>query len=452
MGAVMWMSGNKPWAAALLGPAASALALPIVWCLARRMVDAGRALIAVFLLEGIIYFNFASVDFNHNVILLPLWAFISYTAHRAYREGKLTDWALLGLAAALGLLGKYATALFLAAVVAAFVADREGRAKLGSMGPFIALICGTAILAPHLWGLYKIDFAPFKYAGERLQSAASPSDHVRFPLCWLAAQMVNTALAICLAGALLPPRRLRTFTRNPAPPRAFGPFFWRDLRFVVILFAGPLLVGVAIQALGGVRFRDMWGFPMFCLLGVLAALLTVGLPLRQDVLPKLAVATMAALALAMTAIAGVSVASPYVTKKGPRHLFPAPEMAKAMASQWASLTGSMPLRYVVADIWLGGMLSAYHPDHPSVLISGCFETSPWVTPAGIEQSGAVLVWTSDQEDQKMLKQFPGAIRQDSLQLPYKTEAPVQEARLSWAILPPLNSPSIATKENGNALR
>ena len=134
MAAAIWAAGNKPWIAAILGAATSAAALPIVWVLARRVVGTSQALIAVFLLEGVIYFNFASVDFNHNVILLPLWAFIAYAAHRAFVEGKLIDWALLGIAAALGMLGKYATALLLIAVLAAFLADRAGTGQALGQG------------------------------------------------------------------------------------------------------------------------------------------------------------------------------------------------------------------------------------------------------------------------------------------------------------------------------
>jgi len=443
LAAALWVSGNKPWTAAILGAAASGFALLAVWALARRMMDTSRALIAVFLLEGVIYFNFASVDFNHNVILLPLWTFIAYAAHRAYVEGKAMDWAIFGVAAALGMLGKYATGLLLVAVLLAFLADRQGRKRLWSTGPFIAVLCGATILAPHLWGLYQIDFAPFKYAAERLRTATSVADYLLFPLGWAAAQAVNAGPAICVACVFL--WRQRNATQNPLPPQAPDTRLGRDLQFMVILFAAPLLIGVAIQAFGGVRFKDMWGFPMFVLLSVVIALLSTGRPLKQELLEKVAAASVAMLALSMTVIAAVSWGSPYVMHGGSRHQFPAQELAKQVGSRWATLFPSQPLRYVAADVWRGGMLAAYHPDHPSVLISGDFKLSPWITPASINESGAILIWGGDHEGDRLMERFPEAVRQDPIELPYQTEAVVPAARVNWAILLPSQLLAAATR-------
>lgn len=322
MAAAMWVSGNRPWAAALLGPLASAAALPIVWVYASRMTDPARALIAVFLLEGVIYFNFSSVEFNHNVVLLPLWAFIAYAAHRAYVEGKPADWVLLGFAAALGILGKYATALLLAGVALAFVVGLKGRIRSLGWGPALAVLCGSIVLAPHLWSLYQIDFAPFKYASERLESATSIFDHIRFPVEWLAVQTLDVATALLLSFAFLfPPRRLKDTEQPPQQRQPIDAKLKRDLQFTIVLFATPLLICAAIQAVGGVRFQDMWGFPMFVLIGVPAALFTVMRPPPRNALPKLAIGSLAALTLAVIAVGAFSF-EPYITKRGQKSYIP----------------------------------------------------------------------------------------------------------------------------------
>ena len=432
MAAAVWAAGNKAWIAAVLGAAASAAALLVVWALARRIVDTSLALIAVFLLEGVIYFNTASVDFNHNVILLPLWAFIAYAAHRAFVEGKAIDWALLGVAAALGMLGKYATAFLLLAVLFAFLADRQGRTKLWSSGPLIAGLCGTAILAPHIWALYRIGFAPFTYAGERLKSATSVFDHLLFPLGWLGAQILNASPALCLAGVLLFSARSKLLRQENADE-----CIRRNLQFFGILFAAPLLTGIAMQALGGVRFHDMWGFPMFVLLGIVVALLLAGgRPLERDLVPKFAAGGLTFLGLAMIVISVASVGSPYAMRVGARYQFPAQELAKQVGSRWESLFPSVPVRYVASDEWLGGMLTAYHPNRPSVLISGNFSHSPWITPERIRREGAILIWHRDKDGERLMKQFPDAILQSPLELAYQTRAKVPAAGVNWAILPP----------------
>ncbi len=434
MAAAIWAAGNKPWIAAILGAATSAAALPIVWVLARRVAGTSQALIAVFLLEGVVYFNFASVDFNHNVILLPLWAFIAYAAHRAFVEGKLIDWALLGIAAALGMLGKYATALLLIAVLAAFLADRQARAKLWGTGPLIAILCGTVLLAPHLLALYRIDFAPLTYAGERLKNATSIFDYLLFPAGWLGAQLLNAGPALCLAAFLLLGGKSPKL--NLLPLDTADASLKRNRQFFGILFAVPLLVCVAAQGLAGVRFHDMWGFPMFVLLGILVALLIAARPQGHDLTPKFAAGSLAFLGLAMTGVAAASWGSAYALHQGARTEFPAQELARRIGSAWAAQFPSAPVRYVAADVWLGGMLTAYDPNRPSVLISGNFKQSPWITRERFKEAGAVLVWHRDPDGQQLMRQFPDAILQHPLELPYQTGAKVPAARVNWAILPP----------------
>ena len=339
MAAAIWAAGNKPWIAAILGAATSAAALPIVWVLARRVVGTSQALIAVFLLEGVIYFNFASVDFNHNVILLPLWAFIAYAAHRAFIEGKIIDWALLGIAAALGMLGKYATALLLIAVLAAFLADREARAKLWGKGPLIAILCGTVLLAPHLLALYRIDFAPFTYAGERLKNATSIFDYLLFPAGWLGAQLLNAGPALCLAAFLLLGAKSPKLSLLPLETADAG--LKRNLQFFGILFAVPLLACVAAQGLAGVRFHDMWGFPMFVLLGIVVALLIAARPQGHDLTPKFAAGGLAFLGLAMTAVAAAELG--FVLCAAPRGENRIP-CSGACKADWIGLGGAISVR------------------------------------------------------------------------------------------------------------
>jgi hypothetical protein len=302
--------------------------------------------------------------------------------------------------------------------------------------------------------LYQIELAPFQYASARLRGATSLLDRLTFPGGWFAAQMLNTAPAICLSLALLFLFRGRLSSLSSPMFQFENPRTRQDLQFVAILFAAPILLALAIQALGGVRFRDMWGFPFFVLFGPVIALLTAARPSHRDVLPKLAIAGTAMLALAVTALVAVDVGSPYVIKKrGPRFLFPAQELASQVGSQWAFLFDGKPLRYVVSDPWLGGMFAAYHADHPSVLLSGDFKQSPWVKPDVIGEEGGILVWNNERDGEKLTRAFPKAIRQPSLQLAFHTKAAIPAARVDWAILPPSSAkPTLASRSELSAFR
>jgi 4-amino-4-deoxy-L-arabinose transferase-like glycosyltransferase len=449
MAAALWADGHQAWIAQVMGFATSGSALLIVWALAIRVVDRRLALAAVLILEGVVFFNFAAVDYNHNVILLPLWAFVAYAAHRAFIEGKAADWALFGVAAGLGMLGKYATLFILAAVLGAFLADREGRAKLLGKGPWIALLCGSAIFIPHLLALYNVDFAPFTYANGRLKHAESFFDRVLFPLGWSGAQLLNAAPALCLTGYILAGTK-EARAKLIQPLEITQPDLRRNFQFFGILFALPLLTGIVIQAVAGIRFHDMWGFPMFVLLGILVALYLAARPLARDPLPAFGVGALALLGIAMFAVVVTSIGSPYVMNKGSRFQFPARELAAQTGARWAALYPSTPLRYAVSDVWLGGMLTAYHPDRPSVIIAGSFTFSPWATPVRVKEAGAVIIWRNDREGASFLQTFPGAIQQPALELRYVTNANVPPARLGWAILPPAAAANGAAAD-GNAV-
>jgi len=73
------------WAPAmyLAGPLASALALLAIWRLGCDLLGKRRALLAMLAQECVLYFTFFTPEFNHNVVLLPLWAAIGLAGYRA---------------------------------------------------------------------------------------------------------------------------------------------------------------------------------------------------------------------------------------------------------------------------------------------------------------------------------------------------------------------------------
>jgi len=69
-----------------------------VWATARPLVGATGALIAVLIVDGLHYFQYTAVKFNHDVIQLPFWALAGYAFHAALKRGRLVHWLLLGVA------------------------------------------------------------------------------------------------------------------------------------------------------------------------------------------------------------------------------------------------------------------------------------------------------------------------------------------------------------------
>ncbi len=430
--ALLNLTGGRPWIAALAGPAATTLALWLVWLLARRILDPVRALLAILLLEGVVYFNVLSLEFNHNVIQLPLWAFIAYSSHRALREGRVQDWLLFGFAAALGMLGKYSTVLPLLSIGGYTLFDPAARQHLTKKGPWIAVLTGTLLLLPHLNALYGYDFSAFRTPAHGLIEAASFWDRFIFPAGWLLAQIGDSAAALILAGVLFTSRGTEIGVRESQVEAA-------DRNFVLFLFSGPLLITLALQGLGGVRFKDMWGFPMLTFLGLAIMTLTARKAIFEEGMRRFAVSWMAVFALAMIGLTAMISGSPYLLHKGGRAQFPSQAALSAIAKAWDTQTKGRPLRIVIGEAWPAGLLSAYHPDRPTLLIDGQWWKSPWIHKSQLSEDGAVLLWDPHRyavSPSTYLSEFPNAIEQPELTLPYVTGARVPPAQLGWAILLP----------------
>src|SRR5580704_19577027 len=61
-----------------LAQLAVCVAFTAVWMTARRLVGAAPALVAILIIDGLHYFQFTAVKFNHDVMQLPLWGLAGY--------------------------------------------------------------------------------------------------------------------------------------------------------------------------------------------------------------------------------------------------------------------------------------------------------------------------------------------------------------------------------------
>ena len=429
LAALMTLTGGKPWIAALAGPAATTLALWLVWLLARRILDPIRALLSVLILEGVVHFNALSPEFNHNIVQLPLWAFIAYASHRAIRENGIADWLLLGFAAALGMYGKYSTALLLISIAAYAMYDPTARRRLAEKGPWIAVATAVLLCLPHaIQVYYTYDLYPLRFPLDRVRKAASFADHLLFPGGWLLAQLWFAASAIILAALLF-----RVKDAKAALPQT--EVKTQDRLFILFLFCGPFLLASAMQAFDGVRFKDMWGCPMLDLAGIALFAFPAATPITEKGIKRFAAGWMFVFSLATTVIVVLNTVQPYFLHKGVRVQFPARAASNAIGAAWSAQT-SRPLSVVIGDNWMAGLLSTYHPDRPSILIDGQMWKSPWISKEKLSRDGAVLIWGPGSANSRLLAEFPDAIEQPELVLPFVTQANVPPARIGWAILPP----------------
>lgn len=430
LGAVDRITGGAAAAMHLVGPLATGLAFWALWRLATTVAGPQRGLIAVLLLEGVIYFNIATPEFNHNVIQLPLWSLIAYTAHRALRQGRSIDWLATGLLGALGLYAKYSTVLPLAALGLFILLNRQARRHLAGPGPYLGAGAGLLALAPQFWALHRIDYLPFHFPFERTAPATAWYQHLLFPLDFAGAQLLAIAGALLLI-ALLRAGRDRAATEATA----IAPF---DRAYVMAMGLGPFALTLAFSGLLGLDLQSMWGAPMWCLLGLVAmVLLPAGI--SAAALRRFAVAWLLVFALALAVFAGSKLAGPHLRDKGGRVHFPGAALAQEITTRWRQAYPDRRLDIVIGKHWIAGNVSFYSDARPSIMINGRQEISPWIDDRRLARHGAVIVWEVGSDDptpEQILAPFPDAVIQAPFRLPWRVGAALPAIEFGWAILPP----------------
>src|SRR3984957_1858083 len=186
-----------------LAQVAVIIAFVAVWATARPLIGATGALLAVLIIDGMHYFQYTAVKFNHDVVQLPFWALAGYAFHAALKRRRLGHWLLLGFAFGTALWAKYFVVVLAAPYALFLLFDRDARRALATTGPWLALIVALVIAAPHVIWLFQTDFLPLAYAEHRASDVRGWYDHILHPLAFLGSQIFFLLPSFFIAAPLL---------------------------------------------------------------------------------------------------------------------------------------------------------------------------------------------------------------------------------------------------------
>jgi len=404
------------------------LAFAAVWATARPLVGATGALVAVLIIDGMHYFQYTAVKFNHDVIQLPLWALAGFSYHAALKRGRIGYWLACGFAVGAALWAKYFVVVLAAPLALFLVFDRDARRALRGPGPWLAIVVAFIVMAPHLVWLLQTDFLPFAYASARAAPVRGWYDHLLHPAVFAAGQLLFILPALFIAAMLVWPRS------KPAAAPAADDF---DRRIVTLLAFGPAAAMLALIAGSGRGAISMWGYPLWLFLGlwiVLAARNTLDAARLRRVVGAWG-AVFAALAIAFLANYTVL---PLIDHRYRAAFFPGDQLGAQLTQRFHDATGGNKLRYVIGSMWDGGNVAHYSPDQPEVLIDGLPRRAPWIDLADLRAKGALVVWTvGDMEHlpANLAAIAPSAKVGTSFTLPMRRFGS-GEAHVGWAILMP----------------
>lgn len=379
-----WFGG--PWTAYLLGQISVVIGFWAIWSLARPMVGGPAAAIAVLALELNFYTTIPTLEFNPNVLQIPLWALAILHFHRALTTARWRFFLMLGIWMGLLIYTKYSALILALAFAIVVLATGRGRAALKGPKLYLGATLALLIAAPHFYWIVASDYLPFTYALSQ-KTAADLATRLYFPANFLAAQVACHAMILLVAAFLWVGNRRGA---ECCPEIAVQQATDFDRHYVFVLATGPLAISVLLCFAMGIEFLTMWGMPMFSLSG-LALVLVARQSFRLWLGSRLATLyLLMVVALPVATTIGLAVIPP-LTDRANRTMWPAAAHARLVTDQWREATGK-PLRVVAGDIWAAGLVGLYSPDRPSVLIEGDFRRSPWIDRKALDKTGFAIVW------------------------------------------------------------
>ena len=242
----------------LLAYTNAALGLAGIFALGKIMglerIRAGAVLLAVLALP---YCTLAG-KFNANAILLSVWpwiavAWLASIKHVGWKSFAYA--ALLGLLAAVGLLGKYYTGVLLAALGFATLLSSDERKWLLRPQPYLALALLLLFLTPHALWLKDNSFITFAYVQAQGSGSIDVEQLLKFALAPFGFWFIAYIAVLCCVPASERQRfSVRSFWQAWMPKGRDDLLFW--------LCALPYLISLLFGLSGFVSLSSPWAIPL----------------------------------------------------------------------------------------------------------------------------------------------------------------------------------------------
>ena len=367
------------WSYYLLGMICAGVALWCAWGVFARFLQDETRVLALALLTLVPFYNFHALKFDHNVVLLPLWAATTLWFIRSF-ETRTAGWAVLaGVGAAAAMLAKYWSIYLLAGLALAALVDARRRVYFRSAAPWITTAVGALLLAPHVAWLVANDFIPMHYA-VGVHTPVSFAATARSVAGYLAGTAGYAALPVLLVLAASRPTLtvLQDMLKPQEPAR----------RFAATAFWTPLLLPAVVVLAIGLELNPVWSMSGFTLLPVvlLSSPLIADQPGRD---PRHRDA-----GSRHSPIDGggrtwhrhrQAPRRRHHLDRGARRL-----LAQRVEQEWRRIS-DQPLRLVGGDLDLANTVAFYLPDRPSTLPVSEPQLAPWASDERIARDGIAIV-------------------------------------------------------------
>tara|TARA_B110000027_G_C16088001_1_gene286969 strand:- start:137 stop:1510 length:1374 start_codon:yes stop_codon:yes gene_type:complete len=333
--------GNQDLAYYLLSQIFIVFSFVVVFKLAKEFLkNEIHALLTVFLLEGIYFYNFTTPEFNVNICQIPFWTLTVYYFWQSFKDNKFQNWVLFGFFAALGVLSKYLFLYLLIGIIIFFIFYPKNKKKF-NFRCLVPIVVFLLILSPHLLWLIDNNFKTITYGINRTNLENSNFlNHFLFPLKFTFKQIVILIPFFGLLSLIISKFKFK--------------FKFRDEKqfYLLCVTLVPILLVLITSLVLGANIRTMWMTPFYLFFGLLFVYIFES---KIDIknLKKFMLIFLLIFILSPATYLYVS-----LSKDNKRTDFPGKEIARLVQVKWdKNFTNTITI--VVGDEWLGGNLS-YH--------------------------------------------------------------------------------------------
>ncbi len=337
--------GPQDWAYYLLSQIFVLIAFYYVFKFANEILENVKlALLSVFLLVSIYFYNFTTPEFNVNVCQLPFWSLVVYFSWKIYssKEIKFVDCFLVGLFGALGFLSKYLFVYLLISIFLSFLfLIFFQKKKKFDFKYLITIEVFLVLLVPHFIWLYQNDFITILYGIKRTGlEEADIFNHIKYPIMFLIKQIGVLIPFFFLTWLLVKKIKFKLDLKD------------KKLFFLIIINILPILFILLTSIITGSKIRTMWMTPFYLFFGVFFIYIFK----LQINFKKINTFLYSFLFLFFLSPALYSYVSVSQTEK--RTDYPGKEIAKKTQEIW-SRDFEREIQFVTGDEWKAGNLS-YH--------------------------------------------------------------------------------------------
>lgn len=395
----------------LLSQICIALTALFVFLLGKNIVSEEKAVYSGIFVLAVFYYTWPSLEFNHNIAQMPIWAGLIYLFYLALNKNTWTTWLLFGVVTGVGMLTKYSVAILVFSIVLFSLLTPYRRLWLTAK-PWISVALALIIFSPHVWWLYQHDWLPFTYIQSRSHEEGESANHLA-AFKYLASQIVNflplLIILLCNKSLVL---KIKNIPKD-------------NLSFLFFMGLFPGLFLFLLGLITGTNIRDMWASPMWSLVGLILISM-----IPDQVFQKHKSGLLKGLTIWLIII--TSLMACYVQfggeirKKPSRMDWPQQELSLKTEQEWKQISRCQ-LDNIGGDNWLAILAATDMNKMPSVMMNTSAAYSPWMNLSRLEQKGSFMLW---EPDKKPILPYIADLEKNSQLVVYRGEW-----QIAWSKVP-----------------